>query len=124
MRLRVLAHDTTDADPPEPFIDVGAAMASAQARFGPAPADWSPVTLKAYDLVRVAETDPEPDIRGLDGHVVGLVSPDQAAVLLHALETVWCVDPAHLIPSGGTLPLDQRPDPRVRIRVSRDGDLI
>lgn len=124
MRLRVLNHDDPDVPDPEPFIDAPAAMASAQARFGVAPADWSPVTLKAYDLVQVAQTDPEPDIRGLTGHIVGLVDPDQAAVLIHGQERVWCVHPAHLIPTGGTLPLDQRPDARVRIRVSRDGDLI
>lgn len=124
MRLRVLGHDDVDPPSPESFIDADAAMASAQARFGVAPADWSPVTLKAYDLVRVAETDPEADMRGLTGHIVGLVDPDQAAVLIHGQERVWCVHPAHLIPTGGTLPMDQRPDPNVRIRVSRDGDLI
>ena len=83
------------------------------------------MSLKEYDIVVVGPDDP--DYAGMRGHVVGEVTADEIGVFFdgqpHGAGLV-CMRPDAVSATGEVLPLDQRRDPLVRIRVSQDGEVL
>ena len=124
VRFIAMHHDEVGLEAERDFPDLAAATAHAQAAYGVAPADWRPSPFEIYALVRILDTDPEAEIRGLTGHIVGLSTPDEVGVFIDALQEVWCVHPDHVVAAGGFLPETERPDPNRRIRISAKGDIL
>ena len=109
--LIVLDHDEPGAVTID-FEDAEAADLYAAEHYGATAEGWGEVTLKPFDLIRVADTDPDPTLRGLTGHIVGLTDPVETAAWLDALEQVVCLKVADVVATGGVLPADQRPGAR------------
>lgn len=81
--------------------------------------------LKEYDIVVVGPGDPE--FAGRRGHVLGEVTADQVAVFFENMPNgagLVCLHPDVVTPTGEALPMNQRPDPSVRIRVSASGEVL
>lgn len=124
VRFIAMSHDEAGLEAEQDFPDLAAAVAHAEAAYGVAPADWRSAPFAPYARVRILDTDPDAEIRGRAGHVVGLSDPEQVAVFIDGLERVWCVHPDHVVATGGFLPETERPDPNRRIRVSAKGDIL
>ena len=123
VRLVVMSHDAPGAET-MPFMNAAVARAHCARMFDVDERVWQEVTLKPFDIVVVADSDPEADLRGRRGHVVSLVDPMQAGVMVYGLDCVWCIHPDHLIPTGEVLPESERPDRRRTIRVNSNGDIV
>ena len=83
------------------------------------------MSLKEYDIVVVGPGDPE--YAGMRGHVLGEVTADEIGVFFDRLPHgagLVCMRPDAVSATGEVLPLDQRRDPSVRIRVSQDGEVL
>ena len=83
------------------------------------------MSLKEYDIVVVGSADPE--YAGMRGHVVGEVTADEIGVFFDGQPYgagLVCMRPDAVSATGEVLPLDQRRDPSVRIRVSQDGEVL
>lgn len=124
VRFIAMRHDAAGLEAEQAFPDVATARAHAAAVYGVADGDWVQVGFRPFALVRIGDGDPDAEVRGRAGHVVGLSTPDSVAVMVDGLDRVWCVHPDHLVETGGVLPESQRPDPSVRIRVSSEGVVL
>lgn len=124
VRFAAMRHVEAGVEAEQVFPDVQAARAHAAAVYGVADGDWVEVGFAPFTLVRITQDDPDAEIRGRTGHVVGLSTPDSVAVMVDGLDRVWCIHPNHLVETGGLLPESERPDPSVRIRVSSEGVVL
>lgn len=79
--------------------------------------------LSTWDIVVVSDQAPDVEIRGLRGHICSAVDPDQVGVFLDEPERVWCLHPDDVIPTGETLPLEDRPG-GAAIRVNQRGEIV
>ncbi len=83
------------------------------------------MSLKEYDIVVVGPGDPE--YAGMRGHVLGEVTADEIGVFFDGRPYgagLVCMHPDAVSPTGEVLPMDQRRDLSVRIRVSQDGEVL
>ena len=83
------------------------------------------MSLKEYDIVVVGPGDPE--YAGMRGHVLGEVTAEQIGVFFDGQPYdagLVCMHPDAVSPTGEVLPMDQRRDPSVRVRVSGNGEVL
>ena len=92
-----MLHDESGLEAERAFPDAAAAQGHAAEVYGVDADAWVEVGFPAGTRVRIADTDPDADVRGRTGEAVGLTTPDSVAVMIDGLDRVWCVHPEHLV---------------------------
>ena len=92
-----MTHVESGLEAERAFPDAAAAQGHAAEVYGVDADAWVEVGFPAGTRVRIADTDPDADVRGRTGEAVGLTTPDSVAVMIDGLDRVWCVHPEHLV---------------------------
>ncbi len=88
--------------------------------------------LDFWDVVRVAESCPDEEIRGKTGYISGMGLEEGEApsigIMFYDLQMVWCVEEEHLIPLGhkdeiAAADYKKRLRDGPRLRVREDGTI-